>query len=153
MSRSNPSVNAPKPAVRWFEWNGEHGTAQITQLQERRDRIQAEIDELTARGWKYTDLAAQREALIDDAEKLEIDILRHEEDLELLQPGIALDVFAAHALEQGVSAVVVTRSRRYANLRASVWQGREDQPLMLGDQLARLVALIEPTPTAPRERP
>ena len=65
-------------------WNGEHGTAQITQLQERRDRIQAEIDELTARGWKYTDLAAQREALIDDADKLEVDILRHEEDLELL---------------------------------------------------------------------
>jgi hypothetical protein len=26
MSRSNPHVNAPNPAVRWFEWNGEHGT-------------------------------------------------------------------------------------------------------------------------------
>lgn len=26
MSRSNPNVNAPNPAVRWFEWNGEHGT-------------------------------------------------------------------------------------------------------------------------------
>lgn len=26
MSRSNPHVNAPSPAVRWFEWNGEHGT-------------------------------------------------------------------------------------------------------------------------------
>lgn len=25
MSRSNPSVNAPNPAVRWFEWNGETG--------------------------------------------------------------------------------------------------------------------------------
>jgi hypothetical protein len=25
MSRSNPTVNAPNPAVRWFEWNGEHG--------------------------------------------------------------------------------------------------------------------------------
>ncbi len=25
MSRSNPHVNAPNPAVRWFEWNGEHG--------------------------------------------------------------------------------------------------------------------------------
>ena len=25
MSRSNPNVNAPNPAVRWFEWNGEHG--------------------------------------------------------------------------------------------------------------------------------
>lgn len=25
MSRSNPHVNAPSPAVRWFEWNGEHG--------------------------------------------------------------------------------------------------------------------------------
>jgi hypothetical protein len=26
MSRSNPSANAPNPAVRWFEWNGEQGT-------------------------------------------------------------------------------------------------------------------------------
>ena len=26
MSRSHPNVNAPNPAVRWFEWNGEHGT-------------------------------------------------------------------------------------------------------------------------------
>ncbi len=26
MSRSNPNVNAPNPAVRWFEWNGEQGT-------------------------------------------------------------------------------------------------------------------------------
>lgn len=25
MSRSNPTVNAPNPAVRWFEWNGEEG--------------------------------------------------------------------------------------------------------------------------------
>ncbi len=25
MSRSNPNQNAPNPAVRWFEWNGEHG--------------------------------------------------------------------------------------------------------------------------------
>lgn len=25
MSRSNPSTNSPNPAVRWFEWNGEHG--------------------------------------------------------------------------------------------------------------------------------
>lgn len=25
MSRSNPSVNAPNPAVRWYEWNGETG--------------------------------------------------------------------------------------------------------------------------------
>lgn len=25
MSRSNPHVNDPNPAVRWFEWNGEHG--------------------------------------------------------------------------------------------------------------------------------
>lgn len=25
MSRSNPTVNAPNPAVRWFEWNGERG--------------------------------------------------------------------------------------------------------------------------------
>jgi hypothetical protein len=25
MSRSNPTVNAPNPAVRWFEWNGEAG--------------------------------------------------------------------------------------------------------------------------------
>ena len=26
MSRSNPNLNAPHPAVRWFEWNGEAGT-------------------------------------------------------------------------------------------------------------------------------
>ena len=26
MSRSNPTTNAPNPAVRWFEWNGEQGT-------------------------------------------------------------------------------------------------------------------------------
>ncbi len=26
MSRSNPNVNAPNPAVRWFEWSGQHGT-------------------------------------------------------------------------------------------------------------------------------
>jgi fructokinase len=32
-----------------------------------------------------------------------------EEDLELLQPGAVLDTFAAHALTQGVRAVVVTR--------------------------------------------
>lgn len=25
MSRSNPHVNAPSPAIRWFEWNGESG--------------------------------------------------------------------------------------------------------------------------------
>lgn len=25
MSRSNPQNSAPNPAVRWFEWNGEHG--------------------------------------------------------------------------------------------------------------------------------
>lgn len=25
MSRSNPNLNAPNPALRWFEWNGEHG--------------------------------------------------------------------------------------------------------------------------------
>lgn len=25
MSRSNPNVNSPNPALRWFEWNGEHG--------------------------------------------------------------------------------------------------------------------------------
>ncbi|MEO8806852.1 MAG: carbohydrate kinase [Burkholderiaceae bacterium] len=32
-----------------------------------------------------------------------------EEDLELLQPGVVLDTFAAHALAQGVRAVVITR--------------------------------------------
>jgi hypothetical protein len=26
MSRSKPTGNTPNPAVRWFEWNGEHGT-------------------------------------------------------------------------------------------------------------------------------
>lgn len=26
MSRSQPNIDAPNPAVRWFEWNGEHGT-------------------------------------------------------------------------------------------------------------------------------
>ncbi len=25
MSRSNPQENNPNPAIRWFEWNGEHG--------------------------------------------------------------------------------------------------------------------------------
>lgn len=29
MSRSNPSAHAPNPAVRWFEWNGEHGTVRF----------------------------------------------------------------------------------------------------------------------------
>lgn len=29
MSRSNPNVNAPNPAVRLFEWNGEHGTVRF----------------------------------------------------------------------------------------------------------------------------
>ena len=32
-----------------------------------------------------------------------------EEDLELLQPGVALEAFAAHALAQGAKAVVITR--------------------------------------------
>ncbi len=37
-----------------------------------------------------------------------------EEDLELLHPGVVLDTFAAHALAQGVRAVVVTRGAQGA---------------------------------------
>jgi fructokinase len=40
-----------------------------------------------------------------------------EEDLELLQPGTALDYFAARALAQGVQAVVVTRGALVALTR------------------------------------
>lgn len=36
---------------------------------------------------------------------------------------------SADLIDCHASAVVVTRSRRYANLRASVWQSREDQPV------------------------
>jgi fructokinase len=43
-----------------------------------------------------------------------------EEDLELLQPGTALDAFAAHALAQGVKAVVITRGA----LGACGWTAR-----------------------------
>jgi fructokinase len=38
-----------------------------------------------------------------------------DEDLELLQPGVALDAFAGHALAQGVKAVAITRGARGAS--------------------------------------
>ena len=49
-----------------------------------------------------------------------------EEDLELLQPGVVLDSFAAHALAQGARAVVVTRGGQ----GATGWtaQGRVTTP-------------------------
>lgn len=37
MSRSNPHVNAPNPAVRWFEWNGEHGTVRYYDKTEKKN--------------------------------------------------------------------------------------------------------------------
>ena len=55
-----------------------------------------------------------------------VDLLKvSEEDLELLQPGTALDAFAAHALAQGAKAVVITRGAQGAigwteNTRATV---------------------------------
>jgi len=36
---------------------------------------------------------------------------------------------SAELVDCHASAVVVTRSRRYANLRAAIWQSREDQPV------------------------
>ncbi len=66
-------------------WAGEDKHSQITDLEEKRDRLQVEIDELTARGWKYTDLAAQREALALETEKLGNEIVRLDEDLDLLE--------------------------------------------------------------------
>lgn len=66
-------------------WAGEDKASQITELEEKRDRLKAEIDELSARGWKYTDLAAQREALAEEIEKLGDDIVRLDEDLDLLE--------------------------------------------------------------------
>lgn len=37
MSRSNPNVNAPNPAVRWFEWNGEHGNVRYYDKPEQKN--------------------------------------------------------------------------------------------------------------------
>lgn len=37
MSRSNPNVNAPNPAQRWFEWNGEHGTVRYYDKAEKKN--------------------------------------------------------------------------------------------------------------------
>jgi hypothetical protein len=58
MSRSNPNVNAPNPAVRWFEWNGEHGKVRYYD-KEARQNVDVPIpftflllDELASvRGW------------------------------------------------------------------------------------------------------
>jgi hypothetical protein len=36
MSRSNPHVNAPNPAVRWFEWNGEKGVVRYYDKTEKK---------------------------------------------------------------------------------------------------------------------
>jgi len=58
MSRSNPNVNAPNPAVRWFEWNGEHGVVRYYDKTEKQN-VQMPmpfqfllLDELASvRGW------------------------------------------------------------------------------------------------------
>lgn len=37
MSRSNPNEHAPNPAVRWFEWNGEHGVVRYYDKDEKKN--------------------------------------------------------------------------------------------------------------------
>jgi hypothetical protein len=65
VSRSNPQHNAPNPAIRWFEWNGETGIVRYYDKAEKKN-IDAPLpfkflllDELaTVRGWhKSTDSA------------------------------------------------------------------------------------------------
>lgn len=58
MSRSNPNVNAPNPAVRWFEWNGEHGNVRYYDKEQKKNVDVALpfafllLDELASvRGW------------------------------------------------------------------------------------------------------
>ena len=58
MSRSNPRESAPNPAVRWFEWNGEHGTVRYY---DKAEKVNVDVplpftflllDELASvRGW------------------------------------------------------------------------------------------------------
>lgn len=58
MSRSNPSLNAPNPAVRWYEWNGETGLVRYYD-KEKKENIDVPLpftflllDELASvRGW------------------------------------------------------------------------------------------------------
>jgi hypothetical protein len=58
MSRSNPQGNAPNPAVRWFEWNGEHGAVRFFD-REKKQAMECALpftflvlDELASvRGW------------------------------------------------------------------------------------------------------
>lgn len=58
MSRSNPNVNAPHPAVRWFEWNGEAGVVRYYDKDQKKNVDMAVpftfllLDELASvRGW------------------------------------------------------------------------------------------------------
>lgn len=58
MSRSNPHDSAPNPAVRWFEWNGEHGVVRYYDKDARAnvdvgsDFTFVLLDELASvRGW------------------------------------------------------------------------------------------------------
>lgn len=58
MSRSNPSVNAPNPANRWYEWNGEKG---VVRYYDKEAKVNVDVplpftflllDELASvRGW------------------------------------------------------------------------------------------------------
>lgn len=58
MSRSNPQANAPNPAVRWFEWNGEKGVVRYYD-KDAKQNVEVSLpftflllDELaTVRGW------------------------------------------------------------------------------------------------------
>lgn len=58
MSRSNPQANAPNPAARWFEWNGETGVVRYYDKEAKKNIDVALpftfllLDELaTVRGW------------------------------------------------------------------------------------------------------
>lgn len=58
MSRSNPHENAPNPAVRWFEWNGENGVVRYYD-RDKKENVEVSanfkfmlLDELgSVRGW------------------------------------------------------------------------------------------------------
>lgn len=58
MSRSNPHLNAPNPAVRWFEWNGEKGVVRYYDKAAKENKVFEGVftflllDELACvRGW------------------------------------------------------------------------------------------------------
>ena len=46
---------------------------------------------------------------------------------------------SARLIDVQASAVVVTRSRRYANVRATAWQDRADQPIVVATMQFLLV--------------